>query len=484
MSGDGASGPRSVLTAQTHPALVPILGLLGFVTATISSLGAQLIPSISRADRIPLSEAQWALTVTLVAGAVSTPTMGKLGDGPYRRQLMLAGLGFSFLGCVIAALPGPFIVLVVGRALQGLGLGTLPLAMAVARDNLPPDKSVAAIAMLSVSSAAGVGIGYPLTGIVSTHFGFHMAFWLGALIIGTTLAMVALVVPNSAERKNRHLDVAGAVTISGALVVLLLALSEGADWGWASGRLILMLGGFAVLSAVWIVEELRSEDPLVNLRLLGHRVVLIANISAFVIGISMYLLLSLVTDYVQAPRSTGYGFGASVFVASLVLVPVSLTSVPASRGGRELALRFGPRRVLPPGAVLIASAAAMFAATGTGLWQAFAALALTGVGLGGTFAVMPMLIVSAIPTEQTSSALGMYQVLRYVGFALGSGVAATVLRASSHDGVPTQSGYHAGLVIAAGCSLLAAAVCAVLGGRPKSEAPVVIVDPIGSVEPA
>ena len=121
-------------------ALPGVLLFVVMVTGIISSLGAPLIPSISDDLGVSLSSAQWSLTATLLIGVVSSPVMGRLGDGPRRRETLLGGLAVVIAGCVLAALAGSLPLLVVGRAMQGVGLGLVPLGMATARDEMPAEK--------------------------------------------------------------------------------------------------------------------------------------------------------------------------------------------------------------------------------------------------------------------------------------------------------------------------------------------------------
>jgi MFS family permease len=151
--------------------LGPVLVMTTMIGAIVSSLGAPLVPAIAADFQVSLSEAQWSLTVALLAGAVSAPVMGRLADGPRRRATMVGGLAVVTAGGVLAALAPGLGVLVVGRALQGVGLGLVPLAMATARDALPRERVTPMIALLSVSAAAGVGAGYPISGALADAVG-------------------------------------------------------------------------------------------------------------------------------------------------------------------------------------------------------------------------------------------------------------------------------------------------------------------------
>src|SRR3954462_14756959 len=167
--------PGAMTPARPGRVLVPVLIFLGTVVAVISSLGAPLVPSIAAAEHVQLSAAQWALTITLLVGAVATPVLGRLGDGPRRRAVMLGTLGIVVAGSALAALPLGFGWLLAGRGLQGFGLGLTPLAIATARDALTGQRSRSTIAALSVTVAAGVGLGYPLSGFIAEIGGVHSA---------------------------------------------------------------------------------------------------------------------------------------------------------------------------------------------------------------------------------------------------------------------------------------------------------------------
>ncbi|WP_232806890.1 MFS transporter [Geodermatophilus chilensis] len=137
--------------ARSPRALVPVLVFVGTVVAVISSLGAPLVPAVAETMRTTLPDAQWSLTATLLVGAVATPVVGRLGDGPHRRRVVLAVLAVVTLGGVLAALPLGLGWLIAGRTLQGVGLGLTPLAMATAREALEGDRSRSTIAVLSVT---------------------------------------------------------------------------------------------------------------------------------------------------------------------------------------------------------------------------------------------------------------------------------------------------------------------------------------------
>jgi MFS family permease len=454
---------QRVSPALRERAFVPTLVYIGTVVSIISSLGAPLIPAIAEDMHASVSSAQWSLTATLLVGAVATPVVGRLGDGRHRRLVTLLCLAIVALGGALAALAGSLWLLVAGRAMQGVGLALIPLTMAAARDHLPEYRSPGVIALLSVVAAAGVGLGYPITGFIAEHADLATAFWAGTVMTFGAFLLGAFVLPETSDAAHKgRLDLVGAATIAIGLVCLLIAFEKGPDWGWAATDTLILMAAAIVVLLVFGAHELRTTDPLVDLRLARHRVVLTANVAGLVLGLAMYIAIALMTQFAQLRTPEGFGLAEGVFTAGVTLVPLSAGSFVASRFLPVLQRRLGPRAVLAGGCLVVGAGMVLFAVTAETLWQALVVMGVIGVGLGLTFAALPGLIVSATPRSETGSATGFYQVSRYIGFSIGSGLSITLVRAF---GDPISSAYRATFVVAAGVCVLAAVISWVLPGR-------------------
>ncbi len=461
-------------TTSKGRALVPVLIFVGLLVAIISSLGAPLIPTIATDYGVSLGTAQWSLTITLLVGAVTSPVVGRLGDGPRRLHVLLGSLATVVAGSVLAALPtGAFVLLLVGRGMQGVGLALLPLVMSVARDHLAPERARSTLATLSVTAVVGVGLGYPLTGLIAEHLDFHAGFWMAAILGTLAMGLALLVVPTSVHRPRQHFDVPGSLLLGLALAGLLISISEGEEWGWGSARLWGLTVGSLVLIGIWIWHELRTHLPLVDLRLMRHRTVLTANATGLFAGICMYMLMSMIIRYVQTPTSVSYGLGASVVVGGLALLPLSAASFFSSKLVTPLSRWIKAERLLPLGALAFALSLVLFATNRDHLWEILVAMGLAGVGIGCSFAVMPRMIVSSIPAEETSSALAMNQVLRTIGYSMGSALAATILTAhtTAASEFPANDGYTVGALVGIGLCLVTAVISLALPSHARRRAP-------------
>ncbi|MBN9624583.1 MAG: MFS transporter [Actinobacteria bacterium] len=174
---DHSASPRA--TEIGRPFVAVLVGIT-LVVSIISSLGAPLLPDVAKDFHVSLPDAQWSLTAALIAGAIAAPVLGRLGDGRHRRQSILGALLIVTAGGVIAGLADSLSVLVLGRVMQGIGLGLAPIAMAAARDHLDGEHARRTIALLSVSGATGLGAGYPISGLIAEQLDLHAAFLFGA----------------------------------------------------------------------------------------------------------------------------------------------------------------------------------------------------------------------------------------------------------------------------------------------------------------
>lgn len=436
--------PTPTSTAPPGRLLVPTLMFIALVVAVGGSLGAPLITSVAGEFGVSLAAAQWTLTAPLLVGAVGTPVLGRLGTGPRRRQVVLIALLVGVAGSVLTVVPPSFGWLIAGRVAQGAALGLTPLMMGIARDHLPAERSGPVIALLSVASTIGVGVGYPLAGLLTDLGGLRLAYGLGLVVTVLALAAAWRSVPKPPPGRSAEVDLPGAALLGAGLFALLLAISQTALWisrPWLGAAL---LGAAVVLLAAWVRHERQSSAPLVDLALLRHPAVAGANLVMLLGGVGMYLLLTLVTRYAQTPAEAGYGFGVGVFVAGLVLVPFSVLGFIGGKLAPSLLRRhLAATSVLAIGGTAVLTALTLFAIVRSQLWLLFVVMGLLGLGVGVFSAAMPAAILAVTPAAETSSAMSINQVVRSVGFSIGSALGGLTLAARTPAAAhfPVESGY-------------------------------------------
>ena len=303
----------------------------------------------------------WVLTGFLVSGAVLTPILGRLGDQFGKERLLLVSLGLFLAGCLGAAFAWNLWSLIAFRVVSGAGGALFPLSFAIIRDEFPPEKVKVGIGLLSAVWGVGGGFGIVLSGLIVDNFSWRYLFLLGSIPVALSLVLVHRYVPESPIRSPSKVDVPGALLLSGGLISLMVALTEGEHWGWGSPLLLGVLALAAVLFLLWGFVESRSSSPMVDLRMLAHRPILLTNIATLISGFALFSCFVLVPTFVETDSANGYGFSASATQAGLYLLPSSLAMLFAGPLAGAVGRRYGSKWPLAIGMLIVSVAAFLFA---------------------------------------------------------------------------------------------------------------------------
>jgi len=356
------------------------------------------------------------------------------------RLLMIVLVVLAF-GTLISALASSLGLLIAGRVIQGAGGGIFPLAFSIIRDEFPNDRVPGAIGLVSSLLGIGGGAGVVFAGIITSGLSYHWLFWFPLAMIVATAYLTWRYIPESPLKTPSKINYRAAFLMTVGISAVLLAITATGTWGWGSPRTLgLMALGFAVI-ALWIHAELGSREPLVDMRMMSIRGVWTTNTVAFLIGMGMYSSFVLLPELVQAPISTGYGFGASVTEAGLYLLPSTIAIVILGQLAGVLERTIGSRGALIGGAAFAVACYALLSIDRSQRWEIYLAATLLGIGIGLSFSAMANLIVQNVRPEQTGVATGMNAVTRTLGGAFGGQLAATLLAADIVAGYPTATGY-------------------------------------------
>jgi EmrB/QacA subfamily drug resistance transporter len=396
----------------------------------------------------------WTLTSYLISAAIFTPVFGRLGDMFGKRALLVISLVGFGVGGAISALGNSLDVVLIGRVVQGVGGGVLPLCFGIVRDEFPAERRVASIGMLSATTGVGSGAGLLVGGVLVDHASFHWIFWVGAISAAVASVGAFLFVPESPVRAPARVDVAGALVLGIGLTAPLVAVSEATDWGWSDTRtLALFAAGAAVLVGFVLLEQRRAE-PLIDMVTLREPAVLITNVATACMGFGMFGSFILVSEFVQSPRSTGYGLGVDATRTGLIMVPGSLVMILAGILAARISQRFGSRVSLAVGALITALGLVLAAIEHGSQGAIIGWVVVMNVGIGLGFAAMPNLIVDAVRPTQTGEATAVNNLVRSVGSSVGAQVAASILTAGVvASAFPTEHAFEAAFLVTAAVSV-------------------------------
>ena len=262
-------------------------------------------------------------------------------------------------------------------------------------------------------------------------------------MIAITALLTRRYIPESPIKTPAHINYRAAGLMTLGISATLIAITETSTWGWGSPKTLGLLAAGLLLIGAWVRAELRSREPLVDMRMMAIRGVWTTNTVAFLIGVGMYSSFILLPEFVQEPASTGYGFAASATTAGLFLLPATIAITVVGQFAGKLERRIGSRGALIAGALFALAAYALLVVNRGAEFDVYLAAGLLGVGIGLSFAAMPNLIVENVSQEQTGVATGMNAVTRTLGGAFGGQVAATLLAGNlAASGLPTDHGFE------------------------------------------
>lgn len=456
-------------TPRTAPIMATLL-LAALAYALTQTVVAPALPAIARGYDTDLTAASWVLTGFLLSASVATPIVGKLGDLYGKGRVLALVLLIFAVGSVVCGLAQSIGVVISGRLLQGVGGGVFPLAFGIIRDTFPREKVGVGIGVLSAMFGIGGGIGLPLSGLIVDNVDLSWLFWMGLIALPAAV-VVHRMIPAPAQRRSARIDWAGAAVLSGALVCLLLGVTNANTWGWGSAGVLGLLAGGLALGAGWVALERRVPEPLVDLRVLRSRPVAATNLAAVLVGFAMFSSFLLIPQFAQTPAQAGYGFGSSVTEAGLIMLPSALVMLVAGPFAGWMGSRIGFRAILAAGAASAALAFAFLAVAHGEVWEFVLAGALIGVGISFAFSSMANLVVESVPQGDVGIATGINTVARTIGGGAGAAVVTTVLTAEVLPGtiVPVESGYTTAFVIAAAVGVLALLAALAVPRVPRPE---------------
>ncbi|WP_278263649.1 MFS transporter [Nocardia sp. AG03] len=449
--------------------LIAVLSTVGVVVSLMQTLVIPIIPSLPTLLSTSASNASWVITATLLAGAVSTPISGKLGDMFGKRLVLVVNLGFMIVGSVVCASFSSLVPEIVGRSLQGAAVGAIPLGISIMRDELPPAKVGGAMAVMSATLGVGGAIGLPFAAVIAQNADWHMLFWTAAGLGIVCAVLVFVFVPESPVRTPAKFDFGGALGLSIALLTLLIAITKGADWGWASASILGLFAASLVSFLLWGFYELRQSAPLVDLRVSARPRVLFTNMASIAVGFALYGMSLTFPQLLMAPEATGYGFGLSMVVAGLAMAPTGLVMMLLSPVSARLSAAKGPKLTLALGSAVIGIGYLCAVLMMDSVWQIMLASVIVAGGVGLAYAAMPALIMGAVPITETAAANGLNSLMRSIGTSTSAAVMGVVLahmtmQLGPHV-LPSREGFHTAFFIAMAGAVVAIALTACIPMR-------------------
>ncbi|WP_030935658.1 MFS transporter [Streptomyces sp. NRRL S-646] len=457
-------------------AVVAVLALAGVVVSLMQTLVIPIVPELPSLLHASASNTAWAVTATLLAAAVATPVVGRLGDMIGKRRMLLVSIVLLVSGSVVCALADSLLPMIVGRTLQGLAAAVVPLGISIMRDALPAERLAGSTALMSASLGVGGALGLPAAAFIADKWDWHILFWTSGALGAVAFLLVLLIVPESKVRTGGRFDLVGSLGLSAGLVSLLLAVSKGGDWGWTSGTTLGLGTAAVVILLAWGWWELKAKQPLVDLRTTAKPQVLFTNLASVALGFSMFAMSLVLPQLLQLPTQTGYGLGKSMLTVGLVLAPQGLVMMVMSAASAKLTQAKGPKVTLMIGALIVSAGYGLNILLMSEVWHLILVSCIIGAGVGFTYGALPALIMGAVDPSQTGAANSLNTLMRSLGTSFASALAGVILAQMTTDfgghALPSENGFKVVMAIGAVAALLAFLVASFIPRRqPAAQAP-------------
>lgn len=420
---------HALLRVAAEPAERRKLGLLAIVAAafflsadvTITNIA---LPSIARDLRAPMADLQWVVDSYNIVLAGLLLLGAGLGERHGRRRAFLAGVTVFALGSLVAGLAGSVAQLVAGRTLMGVGAALLLApAIGLIAALFPPDERGPAVAAWAAAGGLGLAVAPLAGGVILTFLPWNALFLMNVPVMAATVALGAWTLPRAREEGARRLDAVGAVLSVAGFAAFLGALIEAPRAGWGSPLVLGGLAAGALLIAGFAAWELRREDPMIELRILGRSGTLGASVALFVSYVSFTGSLFLASQQLQG------GLGLDDIELGLALAPFAVVFWALSRRAGAVAARIGEGRCLVLGTAVMAAAFALAGATAPlrSPWLVAGSLCVAAVGWALVIPVGSVVILNDVPERLTGAGSGMSMLARFVGASFGIAVLGTVV---------------------------------------------------------
>ena len=458
---------------STYLAIVGALFIAEIAAIFETTMIFVALPTLIREFGDPVT-AGWLVTSHSLIGTSAALMAGRLGDIYGRKRVALVMLAVAVAGSVISALTENYLLVLVGRSLQGLSFAIIPLSIGIIRENIAKERVPVAIGLMTTAMGMGTALGLVFGGWIIDNFNWHSLFIVSAVLLAIAWLAVRIMIPQHSGNPPRlPIDwIEGLLPVPG-ITAMLLGLSLSNSNGWLDISVIgLIVLGIAIM-AYWGMRSLRAEEPFINLRLLASRNVALANGIAILLSLGTMQVVLVFSAYTQNPLWTLAGLGMTATVAGLAKLPSNVLSFFAGPLSGWMMQKSGMHLPVLVGGVISTIGWLLAMGLPTNLMQVILLLCVISFGTTMLNAAIPNVIVASVPEERTSEAIGGMSVVRGMSQSIGAQVIAVMLAAGSVTAAggttqwPSAFSFQLTMGWIAGLSLAAALASFLL--RPQAE---------------
>ncbi len=405
--------------------MLVLFALLAAFVLYVDIMLTPSLPKIASDYKVTIAEVSLVISLYTVFGTAVNPVIGKLGDIVGKKRILIYVLIIYCVMVAATSFASNFTVLLVSRTVQGIGLGIFPLAFSLVREEFPREMVPRAQGILSAMFGAGAAAGLPLGAWIANSYGWQANYHIALPFIAVlTILIFYTVRESSVTNPNAKLDYVGAVWLGVTMGAIVFGLSEGSTWGWTSSAVLGLTFGGAILLIPLVFYERRVLEPILNLKLLAIRNVMVSNVVGVASGAALFIAFQAVTFQLELPPPAGHNF--DILTTGLYLLPLALAILVVAIPVGRLIPKYGVKPFLFIGCVLGGFAFYLMSTASTAILIA-GYLALVAGGLGILLVASQNLLVLSVKKREMGLTTSLNTVFRNIGSSLGAPIAGSLM---------------------------------------------------------
>lgn len=403
---------------------IPLV-LMGFLLNYVESMVIPSIPSLQVDFHTTTALSSWIIAAFLITGSVSAPLFGKLGDNHGKKKMLLVSLSVYTIGVGLAGFSTSMVELIIARALQGVGFGGIPLAFAIIIDIFPTERVGMAQGVMSAFFATGGVAGLVAGSYIKAYLGWQWTFHSALIVSIVILAAIVIIKHRDVVFKHEKIDYPGAALLTIGLTLILLFITRGSTIGWTTTLSISLITAGLILAALFIVRQKRASKPLINLRLMSKRNVMIANVEGTIAMLMLQLMFLSVVYYTGDPKP--FGAGDTTIMTGLILAPGAVAMAIVGPLMGRMIKRIGPKPIVMIGAALLIMGLVTFLTerntlvgliiSGAGIWT----------GIVSVFVPTVNMVAMDMPPDKRAIGMGTNMMIRNMGGSVGPTLSSSIM---------------------------------------------------------
>ncbi len=407
-----------------HRVLI-LLALLAVLVMYVDIMLTPSLPAIGAQYHIDSAQASLIISLYLVFGTAIVPIVGKLGDIFGKKRMLMYVLVMYIIMVTITSFVNRFDIILISRTFQGIGLSMFPLSFSLIREEFPRELVPRAQGLIAGMFGGGTALGLPIGAYVANSYGWQANYHIVLpFLIVLTILIYFIIKESKFTMRNAKLDYVGAAWLGTSLAMIVLGISQGAIWGWTSYKVLgLSIGGLVLLLPLIFFERIRS-NPILDLKLLSQRNVLISNLIALVISLSMFLAFQAISYKMELSPPSGFGF--DILTTGLYLLPLAITMLVLAYPIGILVSKFGVKKFLFIGSVLGMIGFVLLSTATTAIRMA-EYLVVAAAGIGILMISIQNLLVLSVQLHDMGIATSLNNVFRNMGSSMGAPIAGSLI---------------------------------------------------------